>query len=294
MDSEQRQHLEKLRGVYRDRLHVLELQAANKGHDTPPHIPLEIQDIKSKIAEIDDLLAGRKSVVNIQEGLTRYPGLLLVVLVILAVIVAGLTYNLGANAGLTRAQPTIDALQTQIAEATAVAPSSDSNILSINSLPVTVYSWFSPEVITETRAVSLSIVNAYELTRTYQLEYTFPATSTQILRAGVAFKFTSDQDLTAYKSIRVKVAFDAKETRCSFDLRDKWETLNSVMLGFGEIRNSDISIAIEGETQVITIPLDTYYPRVNRRFVRDMGCAVSTEITQGKHWFIIKEIAFIK
>lgn len=55
-----KQHLEELRKKYQRRLQVLELQAANFGVSTPPHVVMEIEDIKEKIASIDNQL-GREA-----------------------------------------------------------------------------------------------------------------------------------------------------------------------------------------------------------------------------------------
>jgi len=54
-----RQHLEELRQQHQRRLQVLEIQAAAYGLSTPPHVLIEIEDIKEKIAAIDkQLIAG--------------------------------------------------------------------------------------------------------------------------------------------------------------------------------------------------------------------------------------------
>jgi hypothetical protein len=50
---EDRAHLEELLPVYRRRLQVLELQAAQFGIYAPPHITLEIDDLKAKIHETE-------------------------------------------------------------------------------------------------------------------------------------------------------------------------------------------------------------------------------------------------
>ena len=56
------QHLEELRQKHQRRLQVLELQAANYGSLAPPHIVIEIEDIKEKIASIDkQLVSGGES-----------------------------------------------------------------------------------------------------------------------------------------------------------------------------------------------------------------------------------------
>ena len=57
MGDEQRKHLLALRQAYQERLYVLEKQAAIFGLRTPPHIPVEIEEIKLKIDSIDQLLS---------------------------------------------------------------------------------------------------------------------------------------------------------------------------------------------------------------------------------------------
>lgn len=52
------QHLEELRQKHQRRLQILELQAANYGSLAPPHILMEIEDLKEKIADIDKQLVG--------------------------------------------------------------------------------------------------------------------------------------------------------------------------------------------------------------------------------------------
>ena len=51
--KEQDIHFKKIREIHVRRLQVLELQAAQFGINTPPHIVLEIEDIKEKIRLIE-------------------------------------------------------------------------------------------------------------------------------------------------------------------------------------------------------------------------------------------------
>lgn len=51
--DEHQQHLDKLRIAHQKRLQILELQAANFGLSTPPHILTEIEDIQRQISSID-------------------------------------------------------------------------------------------------------------------------------------------------------------------------------------------------------------------------------------------------
>jgi len=50
---EQSEHLRRLKETYTRRLHILEQQAATFGLSTPPHILMEIEDLKQKISAID-------------------------------------------------------------------------------------------------------------------------------------------------------------------------------------------------------------------------------------------------
>src|SRR6516162_9728741 len=54
MDDQERQHFKNLRQTHERRLRVLELQAATFGLSVPPHVLTEMEDIKEKIASIDN------------------------------------------------------------------------------------------------------------------------------------------------------------------------------------------------------------------------------------------------
>jgi TIR domain len=54
--SRQGNHLRKLRAIHTERLRILELQSAKFGLSVPPHILLEIEEIREKISQIDSQL----------------------------------------------------------------------------------------------------------------------------------------------------------------------------------------------------------------------------------------------
>lgn len=56
MHETQRHHLEELRKIYTERLRKLEKQAATFGAQAPPHILLELDDLKNMIADLDNQL----------------------------------------------------------------------------------------------------------------------------------------------------------------------------------------------------------------------------------------------
>ena len=53
MDNEDLQHLENLPEANRQRLRVLEKQAAISGMDSPPRVLLEIEDIRIQIQQLE-------------------------------------------------------------------------------------------------------------------------------------------------------------------------------------------------------------------------------------------------
>jgi hypothetical protein len=57
MSNQRREHLDKLRRMHQKRLNVLELQAASYGLAAPPHVLIEIEDIREKIKSIEAQLA---------------------------------------------------------------------------------------------------------------------------------------------------------------------------------------------------------------------------------------------
>ena len=64
MTPEERAHLETLLRNHRNRMRELEKQGSFGGTATPPQITIEIEDIKSKILEIDLLLLPKVNMYN--------------------------------------------------------------------------------------------------------------------------------------------------------------------------------------------------------------------------------------
>lgn len=69
MTHEDRAHLEARLALYRRRLQALELQEAQFGIYTPPHITLEIEDVKLKTQEIEQKLGAEQPIpATMREG----------------------------------------------------------------------------------------------------------------------------------------------------------------------------------------------------------------------------------
>ena len=66
--TNQIQHLTELLSIHRKRLHILELQAASFGISMPPHIAIEIEDIKEKIAIVEVQLKKSEKVASSAKG----------------------------------------------------------------------------------------------------------------------------------------------------------------------------------------------------------------------------------
>ena len=56
MATDERAHLEQLLDVHNKRLHVLEVEAARKGYNTPPEVHTEIADIRAQILAVTQQL----------------------------------------------------------------------------------------------------------------------------------------------------------------------------------------------------------------------------------------------
>jgi hypothetical protein len=61
MDKEQQQHLETLQRIYNKRVRILEQEEALMGPQTPPHVLIELDDLRKKISDIDAQLTGVKN-----------------------------------------------------------------------------------------------------------------------------------------------------------------------------------------------------------------------------------------
>ena len=56
MHTKEREHLETLRRTHQRRLQVLERQAAALGVSAPPHLTIDIEDTRAKIAVLEERL----------------------------------------------------------------------------------------------------------------------------------------------------------------------------------------------------------------------------------------------
>src|SRR5690242_1048523 len=56
MKADERAHLESLLATLLKRLRALEIQEALKGVDTPPHVRVELDDLRQRIADITEKL----------------------------------------------------------------------------------------------------------------------------------------------------------------------------------------------------------------------------------------------
>jgi hypothetical protein len=73
VDTDERAYLEALLSIHRKRLQVLELEAARKGVDTPPHVHVEIEEIQQKLVGITKLLANSPPLGNVAIDLFSFP-----------------------------------------------------------------------------------------------------------------------------------------------------------------------------------------------------------------------------
>lgn len=207
--------------------------------------------------------------------------------------------------GVVKPEPTPIPIPTQIPEPTSVStsiPTSQSDqetkenetVLSIDDLQFTAFSWTHTEVENERGQTFLAVINDELGNKKYRLKYSLPLTSTQTSWGGLSFTFIESQDLSEYNFVKLDIELDSPEIVCSFDIRDISDGTNSVLIGLNRTYGSDIDLNEKGSNQIITIPINLYYNGIDKKAIKDLGCGVSTEITQGKHEFTINNIEFIK
>lgn len=178
--------------------------------------------------------------------------------------------------------------------------SSDDRTLSLEQLPFVAFTWAIATNSDETGSTRLEVSNDTKKAM-YHFEYTLPVTSTSYSGAGLTFRFNDlnnqteydPQDLTEYSHVSVSITFDSPDAHCAFILWDVSDESDAVLLGPNVDLNADIDRKRNSLTETFTIPLGTYYKDVSLKDIKDMTCAVDTDISTGKHKLTIKDIVFL-
>ncbi|NBD35341.1 MAG: hypothetical protein GVY30_05015 [Chloroflexi bacterium] len=106
--------------------------------------------------------------------------------------------------------------------------------------------------------------------------------------AGIALQFQEPQDLTAYNYIELTISFGDQQSRCELFIKDGFGGKNSVVLGDGKF------VEAQREAQTVRIPLETYFPSISRKLVREIDLNVNNYLVTGDHSFRVSDIKFTK
>jgi hypothetical protein len=120
----------------------------------------------------------------------------------------------------------------------------------------------------------------------FTLDYNLPADGDAY--SGAAILFPEPLDLTDYNSVEFTVSFSDGQARCRFFIKDAFDGQDSVILGDGNIMSATM------QPQTVQLPLDTYFPSVARKAIREINLDVNNFFTEGNHSFKVSQIRFLK
>ncbi len=173
--------------------------------------------------------------------------------------------------------------------------SSGPDAISIESMPLKVVYYFSGvgDPKKGNTGDGLSVVYGEDSRANYRLNYVLPADGDGWV--GLAFVFSSKQNLADFKYIEVKMTFDTGQTYCRLFIKDNTDTLeDSVPLKLGAPLQPDIAVSITDRTQTLKIPLDTNFEHVNPVAITEVDFDCDTNITRGDRTFTVNSIRFLK
>jgi len=128
----------------------------------------------------------------------------------------------------------------------------------------------------------------------YTLDYSLPAPEQGFTWAGIAMQFSQPANLAQYKYIEVAITFSDIDARCEIKFVDKADNRAYFRLGDAPRSNTGVVVTVDGDRQVIQIPLRGNFDSVNLEQVKEIGFAVSSNLGSGNHYFILSRIKFLK
>jgi hypothetical protein len=172
-----------------------------------------------------------------------------------------------------------------------VKPTSDENILLIDTLPSQVFPFSggdNPEI---QGKGSMSVTYDESGTINYKLDYSLPKHGDTF--AGVAVLFPP-MNVALYEYIEVALVFSNTKVCCALKLVDKSGNQVEFLLGDSPRPNTGITIAIDGDRQIIKIPLRGNFNGVNLEQIREISFISYSTLATGDHSFTVSRIKFLK
>jgi hypothetical protein len=120
----------------------------------------------------------------------------------------------------------------------------------------------------------------------FTLDYNLPADGDAY--SGAAIFFSEPLDLVDYTSVEFTISFSDDQARCRFFIKDAFDGQDSVILGDGSIVSATV------QPQTVELSLDSYFPSVSRKAIREIDLDVNNFFTEGNHSFKVSQIRFLK
>jgi uncharacterized membrane protein len=176
-------------------------------------------------------------------------------------------------------------------------PSTNSNSLSISTIPHRVFNWGESGFREVGGNVDMSVSSENPDLHEFKLEYSIPVEASKEFNAGIVFAInTGDEkgyDLSEYDRIKIVLRL-SRDAECTWGITDIEKNRNFFpFVADGEYPD-DVEVISTGGVWTVIIPLDQYFDNVKFENVIDMGCGINTKQTAGDHYIGIQEITFLK
>ena len=174
-----------------------------------------------------------------------------------------------------------------------ITPSPDERVLRMDSIPSRVfpYAGGTDSQIQGSGLMSISYDDEGEIN--FTLDYSLPASIPgKFTWAGIAIQF-QPMSLAKYQYIEVAIKFSDSQTRCEIKFVDKSDNTAYFRLGGEPSPNSGVVMTIDGDRQIIRVPLRGNFDSVNLEQIREVSFSTSDNLGTGNHSFTVSRIKFI-
>jgi hypothetical protein len=228
------------------------------------------------------------------------PVIVTLITVIGSVIIAAFNIQQAGDRARLELLPTINVLETSMAKPTVtpvLSPTSSSsgeNIFLINTIPVKIFPYAGGND-AQVQGHGVMSVNYDEKGEiSYTLDYSLPATEQGFTWAGIAVQFTQPTSLAQYTYIELAIKYSDVNQQCEVKFGDKSENTAYFRLGDISRPNTGVALKVDGDRQVIKIPLHGNFDSINLEQVKEVAFVVSSNFSTGTHYFIVSRIKFLK
>ncbi len=172
----------------------------------------------------------------------------------------------------------------------AASPNVDASERSIESFPLTLYDYDGVgDSAVKQGWAKLSIAYSDQRAR-YIFDYDLPSDGT-FGYSGVDFRLGQTQDLTQYKFIRLVLEYFDDVTQCELFIKDISTRGDYVLLG--QSAPAGGSLKTSGTVRTYEVPLSAFSD-TDFTAIHEVGLSVDTDITQGKHTIVVRQITFLR